>query len=131
MDKFKALVLNQEGENFNREVKTIDKSFLKHGNVTVKVDYSGLNFKDALILKNGARLVKEFPHIPGIDFSGTVVESDSDKFKEGDEVNLPSNPFELVEMIRRANSMNDATKPSDAIDEAIKSFDMINTKESL
>tara|TARA_B100000700_G_C14907774_1_gene790648 strand:+ start:139 stop:1140 length:1002 start_codon:yes stop_codon:yes gene_type:complete len=88
MDKFKALVLNQEGENFNREVKTIDKSFLKHGNVTVKVDYSGLNFKDALILKNGARLVKEFPHIPGIDFSGTVVESESDKFKEGDEVIL-------------------------------------------
>ena len=88
MDKFKALVLNQEGENFNREVKTIDKSFLKHGNVTVKVDYSGLNYKDALILKNGARLVKEFPHIPGIDFSGTVVESESDKFKEGDEVIL-------------------------------------------
>ncbi len=55
----------------------------------------------------------------------------TNNFKEGDEVNLPSNPFELVEMIRRANSMNDATKPSDAIDEAIKSFDMINTKESL
>ena len=36
-----------------------------------------------------------------------------------------SNPFEIVEMIRRANSMNDATKPSDAIDEALKSFDMI------
>tara|TARA_B100000945_G_C20254314_1_gene536075 strand:+ start:386 stop:712 length:327 start_codon:yes stop_codon:yes gene_type:complete len=46
-------------------------------------------------------------------------------------LDLPSNPFELVEMIRRANSMNDATKPSDAIDEAIKSFDMINSKESL
>ncbi len=43
--------------------------------------------------------------------------------KEG--ASLPSNPFELVEMIRRANSMNDATKPSDALDEAIKSFDMI------
>ena len=42
---------------------------LKHGDVLVKVDYSTLNFKDALILKNGARLVKEFPHIPGIDFS--------------------------------------------------------------
>ena len=88
MDKFKALVLNQDGENFSREVKTIDKSFLKHGNVTIKVDYSGLNFKDALILKNGARLVKEFPHIPGIDFSGTVVESDHDTFKEGDEIIL-------------------------------------------
>ena len=85
-DSFKALILNQEGENFNREVKSIDKSFLKHGDVLVKVDYSSLNFKDALILKNGARLVKEFPHIPGIDFSGKVVESKSDKFKEGDEI---------------------------------------------
>ena len=87
-DKFKALVLNQEGENFTREVKELDKSFLKHGDVTVKVDYSSLNYKDALILKNGARLVKEFPHIPGIDFSGTVVESQNQKFKEGDEIIL-------------------------------------------
>jgi len=87
-DKFKALVLNQEGENFTREVKDLDKSFLKHGDVTVKVDYSSLNYKDALILKNGARLVKEFPHIPGIDFSGTVVESQNQKFKEGDEIIL-------------------------------------------
>ena len=45
-DNFKALVLNQEGENFTREIKSIDKSFLKHGDVTVKVDYSDLNFKD-------------------------------------------------------------------------------------
>ena len=67
-DQFKALILNQEGENFTREVKSIDKNYLKHGDVTVKIAYSGLNYKDALILKNGARLVKEFPHIPGIDF---------------------------------------------------------------
>ena len=87
-DKFKALVLNQEGENFTREVKELDKNFLKHGDVTVKVDYSSLNYKDSLILKNGARLVKEFPHIPGIDFSGTVVESQNQKFKEGDEIIL-------------------------------------------
>ncbi|MDA9233674.1 acryloyl-CoA reductase [Candidatus Pelagibacter sp.] len=85
-DKFKAIVLNQDGENFTREIKELDKSFLKHGDVLVKVDYSSLNFKDALILKNGARLVKEFPHIPGIDFSGKIVESKSDKFKEGDEI---------------------------------------------
>ena len=87
-DNFKALVLNQDGENFSREVKSIDKSFLKHGDVTVKVDYSDLNFKDGMILKNGGRLVKEFPHIPGIDFSGTVIESENSKFKEGDEVIL-------------------------------------------
>ena len=85
-DNFNALVINQEGEKFLREIKKIDKSFLKHGDVLVKVDYSTLNFKDALILKNGARLVKEFPHIPGIDFAGTVVESKSEKFKEGDEI---------------------------------------------
>tara|TARA_B100000676_G_scaffold47676_1_gene46484 strand:- start:133 stop:1137 length:1005 start_codon:yes stop_codon:yes gene_type:complete len=87
-DNFKALVINQDGENFIREIKEIDKSFLKHGDVLVKVDYSGLNFKDALILKNGARLVKEFPHIPGIDFSGKVEESQNDKFKPGDEIIL-------------------------------------------
>ena len=87
-DQFKALIINQEGESFTREIKSIDKSFLKHGDVTIKVDYSDLNFKDGMILKNGGRLVKEFPHIPGIDFSGTVLESENPKFKEGDEVIL-------------------------------------------
>ena len=87
-DSFKALVINQEGENFTREIKTLENSFLKHGDVLVKVDYSGLNYKDALILKNGARLVKEFPHIPGIDFSGTVAESQNNNFKVGDEIIL-------------------------------------------
>jgi len=87
-ENFKALVLNQDGENFTREIKSVDKSFLKHGDVTVKVHYSGLNYKDALILKNGARLVKEFPHIPGIDFSGVVEESKHEKFNKGDEIIL-------------------------------------------
>ena len=44
---------------------------------------------------------------------------------------LPTNPFEIVEMLRRANSMNDATKPSDAIDDALKLFNKIEEKESL
>ena len=50
-ENFKALVINQEGENFTREIKQLDKSFLKHGDVLVRVNYSGLNYKDALILK--------------------------------------------------------------------------------
>ena len=87
-DQFKALIVNQEGENFTREVKSIDKSFLKHGDVTIQVDYSDLNFKDGMILKNGGRLVKEFPHIPGIDFAGKVLESENSKFKDGDQVIL-------------------------------------------
>ena len=87
-NQFKALILNQDGENFKREIKTVEKKFLKNGDVTVKVHYSGLNYKDALILKNGARLVKEFPHIPGIDFSGVVEESTHKNFKKDDEVIL-------------------------------------------
>ena len=85
---FKALVVNQEGENFTREIKEVEQSFLKHGNVLVKVEYSSLNYKDGMILKNGGKLVKDFPHIPGIDFSGTVESSESDKFKKGDRVIL-------------------------------------------
>ncbi len=87
-ETFKALVINQDGENFSREVKELNFDFLNEGEVLVKIQYSDLNYKDALILKDGAKLVKEFPRIPGIDFSGTVVESKSDEFKEGDEVIL-------------------------------------------
>ena len=76
-ENFKAIVLNQSGENFSRQIKKLNKSFFKTGEVLVKIDYSGLNYKDALILKNGARLVKEYPHIPGIDFSGKVKESEN------------------------------------------------------
>ena len=87
-DKFKAIVLNQSGDLFSREIKVQDKSFFKTGDVLVKVDYSSLNYKDALILRNGGKLVKEYPHIPGIDFSGKVVESASSDFKSGDDVVL-------------------------------------------
>jgi len=87
-EKFKAIVLNQSGEQFSREIKILDKSFFKTGDVLVKVEYSGLNYKDALILKNGGKLVKEYPHIPGIDFSGKVIETNSKDFKEGDDVVL-------------------------------------------
>tara|TARA_B100000029_G_scaffold325869_1_gene318357 strand:+ start:229 stop:1230 length:1002 start_codon:yes stop_codon:yes gene_type:complete len=85
-DKFKAIVLNQSGDQFSRDIKNLDKSYFKSGNVLVKIDFSGLNYKDALILKNGGKLVKEYPHIPGIDFSGKVVESESPDFTTGEDV---------------------------------------------
>ena len=65
-DKFNAVVIDQDGENFKREIKNLDLNFLNHGEVLVKVDYSDLNYIDALILKNGGKLVKDFPLIPGI-----------------------------------------------------------------
>ena len=85
-NKFKAIVLNQSGEKFSREIKTLDKSFFKDGDVLVKIDYSDLNFKDAMILKNGGKLIKEYPRIPGVDFSGTVEESNTNDFKKGDQI---------------------------------------------
>jgi len=59
------------------------------------------------------------------------IEIDSSTKFDTDSSVLPTNPFELVEMLRRANSMNDATKPSDAIDDALKLFNKNEEKESL
>ena len=87
-EKFKAVVIDNQNEKFTREIKEIDISHLKDGNVLVKIDYSSLNFKDAMILKDGGRIVRKFPFVPGIDFSGTVVESQDDKFKKDDKVIL-------------------------------------------
>jgi len=85
-DKFNAIVINQDGENFKREIKSLDLDFLDQGEVLVKVDYSDLNYKDALILQNGGKLVKDFPRIPGIDLSGKVLESSAEEFKKDDEI---------------------------------------------
>ena len=86
--KFKAIVIDNQNEKFTREVKDLDTNSLKDGNVLVKIDYSGLNYKDALILNNGGRIVKKYPFVPGIDFSGTVEESEDSKFKKGDRIIL-------------------------------------------
>ncbi len=59
------------------------------------------------------------------------MEIDSSTKSETNNSDLPSNPFELVEMLRRANSLNDSTNPSDAIDDALKLFNKIEEKENL
>jgi len=86
--KFKALIIDNQNENFTRSVQELDTNALKDGNVLVKVDYSSLNYKDAMILKDGGRIVRNFPFVPGIDFSGSIVESEDANFKSGDRVIL-------------------------------------------
>ena len=88
LEKFKAVVIDNQNEKFSHNIKEISLSDLKDGNVLVKVDYSSLNYKDAMILKDGGRIVRKFPFVPGIDFSGKVVESGDDKFKKDDDVIL-------------------------------------------
>ena len=85
---FKAIVIDNKDEKFTREVKDLNSDHLKDGNVLIKIDFSSLNFKDALILNNGGRIVKKYPFVPGIDFSGTVEESEDEKFKKDDKVIL-------------------------------------------
>ena len=87
-NKFKAIVIDNQSEKFSKEIKELDFDFLDQGDVLVKVDYSDLNYKDALILNDGGKLVRDFPRIPGIDFSGKVLESNSSEFKKDDEVVL-------------------------------------------
>ena len=87
-DKFKAIIIDNQNEKFTRDIKEINKDDLKDGNVLIKIDYSSLNYKDALILNNGGKIVRKFPFVPGIDFSGKVVESEDNKFKKDDKVIL-------------------------------------------
>ncbi len=66
----------------------LDPSSLPDGDVTVAVDYSTLNYKDGLVLSGLGGLVRNYPHIPGIDFAGSVIESQNDAYKAGDKVVL-------------------------------------------
>lgn len=85
---FRAILLEETGEKITGSVTEIDESRLPDGDVTVRVDYSDVNYKDGLILKGLARLVRTYPHIPGIDFSGVVEESTVPEFADGDRVVL-------------------------------------------
>ena len=87
---FKALVVSQSDEQpFKAEVTDIDQSFLSpDGEVLVKVAYSTVNYKDGLVLNGKGGLVRDYPRIPGIDFSGVVEHSSDDRYKPGDEVIL-------------------------------------------
>jgi len=66
----------------------VDEALLPAGGVTVAVECSTLNYKDGLILQGIGRLVRSYPHIPGIDFAGTVEKSESPEFSPGDPVIL-------------------------------------------
>ena len=65
------------------------------------------------------------------EYLSNELQMDSTTKTEDDSSALPTNPFEIVEMIRRSNSLNDATKPSDAIDDALKSFYSLEEKEEI
>ena len=73
----------------------------------------------------------DYLHAEYIEYIFEELEIDSSTKTEDDSSALPTNPFELVEMIRRQNSMNDATNPSDAIDDALKSFNSLEENQEI
>jgi len=85
---FKALVLNKEGDEVTAGIEALDEARLPEGDVTVAVEYSTLNYKDGLIIKNKAPLVRSFPHVPGVDLAGRVIESSHPDWRGGDLVVL-------------------------------------------
>jgi acrylyl-CoA reductase (NADPH) len=88
MASFRALVLHEEGGKVVPRIEAVDETLLPPGEVTVRVECSTLNYKDGMILEGVGRLVRTYPHIPGIDFAGTVEASESPEFKPGDPVIL-------------------------------------------
>ncbi len=86
---FNALVVekNEEGKT-SAAVQQISEDQLPSGDVTVAVDYSTVNYKDGLCIGPGGGLVRNYPHVPGIDFAGTVEASDDARYKAGDKVVL-------------------------------------------
>ncbi|GHA61860.1 MDR family oxidoreductase [Photobacterium aphoticum] len=85
---FKALVLNQEDKKTLVSIEQLDNSQLPEGDVLIDVDYSSLNYKDGLAITGKGRIVRQFPMVPGIDLTGTVVESADARYTAGDKVVL-------------------------------------------
>lgn len=86
MDTFQALVARQDGDRITASVETLRPDDLPLGDVTIRVLYSSVNYKDALALTPGGGVVRNYPVVPGIDLTGEVVESTSADFAVGDKV---------------------------------------------
>ncbi len=86
MDTFQALIARQDGDRITASIETLQPSDLPPGEVTIRVLYSSVNFKDALALTPGGGVVRNYPVVPGIDLTGEVVESASPDFAVGDAV---------------------------------------------
>ena len=85
----KALVVEKDEDGKTRAaVQDIAEDRLPEGEVTVAVEYSTVNYKDGLCIGPGGGLVRNYPHVPGIDFAGTVESSDDGRYKPGDKVVL-------------------------------------------
>ena len=87
-ETFRALMLNaDEDGKVNAAITELTHNDLPEGgDVLIAVDYSTINYKDGLVINGLGKLVRDYPHIPGVDLAGTVLESNDDRYKPGDQV---------------------------------------------
>ena len=85
---FNAILVERDPPPYRASLKKLDESQLPEGDVTVRVEYSTLNYKDALAITGKGPVVRQFPMVPGIDFAGTVEHSGNASYKSGDKVVL-------------------------------------------
>ena len=86
--QFKAILLEESDGKVSSGIRDLTDDQLPDGDVTVDVEYSDLNYKDGMILNGIGRLVRTYPHVPGVDFAGTVSQSAHARFTPGDKVIL-------------------------------------------
>jgi len=85
---FKGILITREDSGYQARLQDIDEAVLPEGDVTVRVEWSTLNYKDGLAITGKSPVVRRFPMIPGIDFAGTVSESTNPAWRAGDKVVL-------------------------------------------
>lgn len=86
LEKFRALVVNKQNDDFSVRVDQLNLHELPEGEVLIRVHYSGINYKDSLATIPDGNVVRNYPMVPGIDLAGVVISSDDPQFKEGDKV---------------------------------------------
>jgi len=83
---YRAIVVEKQGDAFSVAVKDLSESDLPPGDVTIKVEWSSINYKDGLALSPSGRVIRSYPMVPGVDLAGTVLESADSRFSKGDHV---------------------------------------------
>ncbi|MFN8618533.1 MAG: oxidoreductase [Dehalococcoidia bacterium] len=83
---YRALVVDKQGDDYTVSTKELSEADLPAGDVTIKVEWSSINYKDGLALSPTGRILRSFPMVPGVDLAGTVVESKDSRFSAGSHV---------------------------------------------
>lgn len=83
---YRAIVVDKQGDNFDIAVKELAESDLPAGEVTIKVEWSSINYKDGLALSPNGRVLRSYPMVPGVDLAGEVLESADARFSKGQKV---------------------------------------------